>query len=145
VDYPLTSSEFPARLTGETEILKATREISARFKFRLMGVTLGRQGAIAWDGQSFLYSPGYQVGAVDTTGAGDIFHAGYVYGLLGGWALPRILEFSCAAAALNCTALGARAGIAPLEQIEHLMRTGERSEPAFDQARLEDLPRTAKS
>jgi sulfofructose kinase len=137
VDYLFTSNDFPARLTGEPDILKSLPEISRRFKCRLSGSTLGRLGAVAWDGERFHYCPGYRIKAVDTTGAGDIFHAGYVYGLLSGWALLRILEFSCAAAALNCTAVGARAGIATVEQIEELMRTGERSEPAYDQARLE--------
>jgi sulfofructose kinase len=136
VDYLFTSHDFPARLTGEPDILKSLQEISRRFKCHLSGATLGRLGAVAWDGERFHYCPGYRIKAIDTTGAGDIFHAGYVYGLLGGWALPRILEFSCAAAALNCTAVGARAGIAPVEQIEELMRTGERSELAYDQVRL---------
>ena len=58
----------------------------------------------------------FQVNPVDTTGAGDIFHAGFIYGLLQGWALARQLEFACAAAALNCTALGARGGIQPVEK-----------------------------
>jgi sulfofructose kinase len=145
VDYLFTSSDFPARLTDQPDILKSLPEISRRFKCRLSGATLGRLGAVAWDGVRFHYCPGFRVKAVDTTGAGDIFHAGFVYGLLGGWALPRILKFSCAAAALNCTAVGARAGIATVEQIEHLMSTAERSEPAYDKARLEASLRRAKS
>jgi sulfofructose kinase len=63
---------------------------------------------------------------VDTTGAGDVFHAGFIYALLRGWALEQQLNFACAAAALNCTAQGARGGIRPLEEIESLMRTGQR-------------------
>jgi sulfofructose kinase len=63
---------------------------------------------------------------VDTTGAGDIFHAGFIYGLLQGWPLDRQLEFACAAAALNCMAVGARGGIQTVEAIEELMATGTR-------------------
>jgi sulfofructose kinase len=63
---------------------------------------------------------------VDTTGAGDIFHAGFIYGLLQGWPLDRQLDFACAAAALNCMAAGARGGIQALEKVEHLMATGSR-------------------
>jgi sulfofructose kinase len=69
---------------------------------------------------------------LDTTGAGDIFHAGFIYGLLQGWPLPRQLHFACAAAALNCTALGARGGIQPVEDIERLMATGARHASVFN-------------
>jgi sulfofructose kinase len=143
VDYPITSGEFPSRFIGKTEILKAIREISGRFKFRLMGVTLGRQGAVAWDGHDFLYSPGYQVSAMDTTGAGDIFHGAFAYGLLQDWPPQRIMDFSCAAAALNCTALGARGHIAAMREIEEMMITGARSDRAFDaeELRAQGAPR----
>jgi sulfofructose kinase len=68
---------------------------------------------------------------IDTTGAGDIFHAGFIYGLLQGWPLERQLDFACAAAALNCMAVGARGGIQPLDAIEQLMATGSRHHAAY--------------
>jgi sulfofructose kinase len=69
---------------------------------------------------------------VDTTGAGDIFHAGFIYGLLKGWPLQRQLEFACASAALNCTGAGARGNIQSVEKIEGLVATGPRHAPAYD-------------
>jgi sugar/nucleoside kinase (ribokinase family) len=72
------------------------------------------------------------VPVVDTTGAGDIFHAGFIYGLMQGWGLERQLDFSCAAAAMNCMADGARGGIRPVELIEHLMENEPRYENIFD-------------
>jgi sulfofructose kinase len=65
---------------------------------------------------------------VDTTGAGDIFHAGFIYGLLQQWPLERQLDFSCAAAALNCMHEGARGGIRPVDAVEALMATTPRYE-----------------
>jgi sugar/nucleoside kinase (ribokinase family) len=65
---------------------------------------------------------------VDTTGAGDIFRAGFIYGLLQEWPLDRHLDFSCAAAAMNCMAPGARGGIKTVEAVEHLMATVSRYE-----------------
>jgi sulfofructose kinase len=65
---------------------------------------------------------------VDTTGAGDIFHAGFIYGLLRGSTLEQTLDFACAAAALNCTATGARGGIQLVNRIEELVVTGSRYE-----------------
>ncbi|MFZ0821225.1 MAG: PfkB family carbohydrate kinase [Candidatus Acidiferrales bacterium] len=124
VDYTVTSKEFPARLTGEKDLLKALPAIQKRFRNQLTAATLGRGGVLAWDGQRFRYNPAYVVETVDTTGAGDIFHGAFVYAQLAGWPLDEQLAFSCAAAALNCKAMGARGGIAPLTQIRELMRKG---------------------
>jgi sulfofructose kinase len=86
---------------------------------------------LAWDGHDFCYRPAYRVEVVDTTGAGDIFHAGFIYGLLQRSPLAQTLDFACAAAALNCTAVGARGGIQAVSSIENLMATGSRYESAL--------------
>jgi sulfofructose kinase len=137
VDYLLASRDFPARLTGEADLLKSLPLIHRRFGCRVAGVTMGLQGALAWDGARFHYSPGYRVQAIDTTGAGDIFHGAFLYTLLQGWPLGLSLHFSCAAAALNCTALGARGGIQPVAEVERLMRAGLRHSPAYAQEALD--------
>jgi len=136
-DYLMASRDLPKRLTGESNLLKSIPEIARRFKCRIAGVTLGRLGALAWDGGRFYYSRGYEVKALDTTGAGDVFHGAFLYGVLAEWPTERILDFSCAAAALNCTALGAQGGIATLHEIEKLRKKGARSEAAYDEAELQ--------
>jgi sulfofructose kinase len=141
-DYPITSQEFPARLTGENDLLKSLPMIHRRFGGRAAGATLGRDGALAWDGSQFFYSPAFQVAVRDTTGAGDVFHAAFVYGLLKGWPISRLLDFGCAAAALNCTAIGARGGIRSVEEIEALQEKGRRRPGAFHQEKLEKAGRT---
>ncbi|MFZ3199919.1 MAG: PfkB family carbohydrate kinase [Candidatus Acidiferrales bacterium] len=129
-DFPITSKDFPERLTGEGDLLKSLPKIFRACRCRLIAATMGRLGVLAWDGAEFFLCPGFRVKAADTTGAGDIFHGAFLYCLVRGWEVKDTLEFSCAAAALNCKALGARGGIAPLEEIEELRRTGERSEIA---------------
>ncbi len=136
VDYVFASRDFPTRLMGGADLLAALPAMAARFGCRVAGATLGREGALAWDGARFCYSPAYRVPTVDTTGAGDIFHAGFAYALARGWPLERALEFSCAAAALNCLALGARGGIRPVAEIERLVRDGPRYAPAYDSQEL---------
>jgi sulfofructose kinase len=131
VDFVVSSKDFPERVTGEKNLLKSVRNIKDRFKNRIVAATLGRDGVIAWDGSSFHYFPTYRVNAVDTTGAGDTFHAAFVYGQLAGWKLDEQLSFSCAAAALNCTAPGARGHIASIEEIRSLMRVGATHSEAY--------------
>lgn len=131
VDYLVCSREFPQRLTGEADLLTALPKIAARFGCKLVGATLGADGVMAWTGESFSYAPAFRVEVIDTTGAGDIFHAAMVYSLLQNWSIAKMLDFSCAAAALNCTALGARGGIRPLKETEELMESGARHESLF--------------
>jgi sulfofructose kinase len=136
VDFMISSREFPERLLNVSDLLESLPEISRRFGCRLAAATLGRDGVLAWDGTQFHYCPAFRVDAVDTTGAGDVFHAGFAYALLRGDPLPVILEFSCAAAGLNCTALGARGGIRPVAEIETLCRYGTRHERAYSESDL---------
>ena len=126
IDYLIVSRDFPCRLMGESDLRSALRKMQSRYGCRLTAATLGPDGVLAWDGRRFYFSAAFQVPVVDTTGAGDIFHAGFLYGLLQGWELERQLDFSCAAAAMNCMADGARGGIQTVDAIEACMASAPR-------------------
>ena len=76
VDYAFASREFPAALTGEPNLKKALAMLQEQFHCRLAGVTLGVGGVLTWGGEQSIQRPAYRVSTVDTTGAGDLFHAG---------------------------------------------------------------------
>lgn len=143
VDYLISSQEFPARLTGVEDLPEALVSLRRIHGCRVVGATLGQRGVLAWDGRQFHYQPAFQVVTRETTGAGDVFHGAFAFALVRGYDLPRALEFSCAAAGLNCTAPGARGGIRPLAEIEALIRTGARHRAAYDDARLQRALRGA--
>ncbi len=126
VDHLVVSRDFPQKITGERDLKRSLLVLQHRFRCQITAATLGTEGVVAWDGDRFHHACAYRVSTVDTTGAGDIFHAGFIYGLLQGWPLQNQLDFACAAAALNCTAAGARGGIRPVEEIKALMTTATR-------------------
>jgi len=131
VDYLITSRDIPGKLASTADLQKSLTAVHRRFGRRLTAATLGTDGVLAWDGTQFHYAPAFHVETVDTTGAGDLFHAGFIYALLQGWPLQEQLDFACAAAALNCTAVGARGGIASVDAIERLLATGSRHPSVF--------------
>ena len=131
VDYLFTSRDIPGKLASTADLQKSLPAVHRRFGRRLTAATLGTEGVLAWDGTQFHYAPAFHVETVDTTGAGDLFHAGFIYTLLQGWPLQKQLDFACAAAALNCTAVGARGGIASVDAIERLLSTGSRHPSVF--------------
>jgi sugar/nucleoside kinase (ribokinase family) len=132
IDYLIVSRDFPTRLTGQTNLAKALREIQVRYGCRLAAATLGQGGVLAWNGEAIQHTPAYRVPVVDTTGAGDIFHAGFIFALLQDWSLDRQLEFACAAAAINCMAEGARGGITTLDPVLKFMESTEQYEEAAE-------------
>ncbi len=97
---------------------------------RMAAMTLGAEGALALCAATgrFLYSPGFVVNCVDTTGAGDVFHGAFCYAVLQQMTIADALEFSNAMAALNCMAFGARGGIRTPSEARALLQSGSRRE-----------------
>lgn len=89
---------------------------------KTVAVTLGERGCIVLNEHERHVVSGFSVDVVDSTGAGDAFHGGFVYGLLKGFSLEETARFANACGALNCEAIGARAS-APLSRVEMLIRS----------------------
>lgn len=126
LDYFVASATLPEAYTGEADPFRALEIVRGEFGMRVAAMTLGADGVLALCDSGFLYSPAYEVDAVDTTGAGDVFRGALCYALLEAMPLDRALDFSCATAALNCTKVGARGGIPSLAEVLALMETAGR-------------------
>ena len=124
VTVPIFAEHLPPLLTGERDPERALRKLR-KVHAGLLCVTLGTNGAMALDGDRIIHSPAFAVNAVDTTGSGDVFRAGFVFGTLAGWPTEEVLRFSNAAAAVSVTRLGAMAGAPCLSEVEALLQHGE--------------------
>lgn len=109
-DYVVTSEEFALDL-GWDGSLDGFQTMAAEIGTRVFTVTLGDRGSLTLCDGEIISIPAFRVQAVDTTGAGDVFHGGYIAGLLRGLELPDAIRFASAVAALKCTRIGGRAGI----------------------------------
>ncbi len=107
-DYIIASEEFGRKFAGSPK--RALKELMM-FQPKAATITLGDKGSITISGREEFHQPAFIVDVVDTTGAGDVFHGGYIYGLLQGWEIRKTLKFASAFAALKCRRLGGRAGI----------------------------------
>jgi len=110
VDFPVVSEAF-AREWGGSENLNDGLEKLALSGNRLAVVTRGAEGASAAIGSHRIHSPAARVGVVDTTGAGDAFHAGLIWALFQGCSAEPALIAAHGVAGLSCTALGAQGGL----------------------------------
>ena len=115
-DYFIASEPFARALVGENNPVEACRKV-AHLGPRVVGVTLGSKGYVAWVEGRIIERPAHPVEAVDTTGCGDVFHAGFIYGLIQGWDTERSLDFAAWSAAMVSRKMGGRSGIPTLREI----------------------------
>jgi len=120
VSVPIFAEQTPSALTGEADAERALRKLRARHKGMLV-VTLGALGAMLLDGDDLHVEPAFPVKAVDTTGAGDVFRAGFIFGLLNRMTPGDTLRFACAAAAIACSRPGAMESVPTRDEVAGLM------------------------
>lgn len=109
-DCCVVSEAFARRFVGVDDPEVACHQL-ASLGPAMVGVTLGAKGYVALSRGRLIRRPAYPADAVDTTGCGDIFHAGLIYGLIKNWPYDRALDFAAWAAAVTATKLGGRDGI----------------------------------
>ncbi len=110
VNLFIASEDFMKEYTGEDNPTKGIKKLK-EFQAKVTTVTLGSKGSITIYNNELIKTLAYKVNAVDTTGAGDVFHGTFLYGWLKNWEIKKALDFASAAAAMNCTYLGAQGGI----------------------------------
>jgi sulfofructose kinase len=125
IDILITSAEFPHRLTGIADERASLVELKARYGCAIVGLTKGARGAVALCEGQFIEAPGYEVpnGCRDTTGAGDAFHGGFLFGLLTGEDIETSLRLANGVAALKCRELGGRAALPSLSELSNFLQS----------------------
>jgi sulfofructose kinase len=120
VTMPIFAEHVPKALTGESDFERALRKLR-RLNDGMMCITLGPRGAMLLDGDTLHQAPAFQVEAVDTTGAGDVFRGALIVAMLRGDTPGDMLRFANAAAGVSCTRLGAINGVPTLQETKRLM------------------------
>jgi sulfofructose kinase len=121
VDYMVAGSGWPSKWTGESDVFAALARLQQEYGCRVAAMTLGDLGSLALADEQWTYSPAFEVACADTTGAGDVFHGAFCYAMLAQMRMDLALEFSNAAAALNCTAVGARGHVPTRSEVDSLI------------------------
>lgn len=113
IDVFISSREFPEKLVGIKDEKTSLREIKSRYGCPIVGMTLGEKGSIILVEDKFIETQGFAVpnGCKDTTGAGDSFRVGLLYGILRGESVEESARMANAVAALKCREIGARTSL----------------------------------
>jgi ribokinase len=113
-DYVVASQRF-SEVFGKGSHEHTLRQLLKK-GIKAATVTLGQKGSITATDDGLLFQPAFPVKAVDSTGAGDVFHGAYIYGLINHWPVAKTIRFASWAAAMKCRKPGGRAGIPTIEE-----------------------------
>jgi sugar/nucleoside kinase (ribokinase family) len=125
VTHAIFAAHVAPQLAGTSNMDAALRLLHDRYN-NVVVVTMGERGAMAFDGERLLSEPAFRVRAVDTTGAGDVFRAGFIYALVHRLPIDEALRTANAAAAVSCTRLGALNGVPTLDEVRDVMAANVR-------------------
>ncbi|MBN2497772.1 MAG: sugar kinase [Deltaproteobacteria bacterium] len=118
-DALVASEHFAAEVAGGG-LAESLKRLSARGPETVV-ITIGEDGSVGMERGETYAVPALDVDVVDTTGAGDVYHGAFIFGMLRGWNLPERMRFASTAASLSCRELGGRAGLPSLEAIQTAM------------------------
>ena len=131
-DICITARDFAEKHTQRQKIQHAGEVFLAEGP-GLVVITDGTRGSwiFSKDGRMF-HQPAYQMpNVIDTTGCGDAYHGGFLFGLLQRWDLVRTASFASAVAAFNAGALGGRAGLPGLTEVQDFLLGSPKTIPVI--------------
>jgi len=120
VSIPIFAQHVLPVMTGESDVERGLRAMR-QWNDGMLCVTLGPSGAMLLKDDELVIEPAFPVKAVDTTGAGDVFRAAFIYALLKEYPLRKMVRFANAAAAVSCTRAGAMASVPAMREVEQFV------------------------
>jgi sulfofructose kinase len=119
-DYNLFSATALTRFTGIEEPQAAIRAAADRTQ-AAVGVTLGSRGFLWLDDGRCWLQPAFQVRAIETNGAGDVFHGAFALAIARGDDFGQAARFASATAALKCARRGGWDSMPNASEVEGLL------------------------
>jgi sulfofructose kinase len=123
VDFLIASETFGDPLAGPEASKERILEELQGLGPRRVVITLGAKGSIGFDGREIIRQKAFEVRARDTTGAGDVYHGAYIYGMLRDWDMGKCMRFASAAAALRCTGAETPGAVPNLDSVLGFMKS----------------------
>lgn len=121
IDFLIVPEEFALGFSGKDNLKKAI-DFFLKQGPKVVVITQGEKGSLAATREKRFFQPVFDnVSVVDTTGCGDVFHGGFIYGLLKDWPIEIISEFATAVASLKCEKLGGRAGCPSFQRVKDFL------------------------
>ena len=123
-DILFCPEDIPQKLTSVSSSRKALEELS-KMGPKIIVCTHGERGATAFAEGEYYEAESFDIPAIDTTGAGDVFQGAFLVGVLENQSIANCLQIGGAAAALKCTEIGGQKGIPTRKVLEEFLKTSK--------------------
>jgi len=124
LDIFISNHDESSRISGKTEMVD-NAHFFLEHGIKVVAIKMGEEGSFIMTNEEKVLIPPFKVEAVDGTGAGDAFSAGFLVGYLNGWDLYRVGLFANACGALCVGKMGATQGIESYEQVQAFVDMNE--------------------
>lgn len=121
-DILIPSAEFAMRHTGKNDTKSAAKAIFEKYSPEVAVVTDGKNGGVMYDGKELWSYPAFPVEAVDSNGAGDVFHGAFAFGVQMGYNYRKCCVFASAVSALKCMGVGARESVPAFDDVIEFLK-----------------------
>ncbi len=121
-DILIPSAEFALGITGETDIAQAAVKLYETYQPEVVVITDGKNGGVIYQGDTVEHYEAFKVDAVDSNGAGDVFHGAFAAAVVKGYSYRECCTFASAVSAVKCTGFGARESAPDMAMLETFLR-----------------------
>lgn len=121
-DILIPSEEFALNITGCEKAEDAALMLYGTYRPEVVVITQGKKGGIIFDGNNITAYPAFPAKAVDTNGAGDVFHGAFAAAVVKGFDYEKCCYFSSAVSAIKCTGVGARESVPDFETVKIFLK-----------------------
>ncbi len=121
-DILIPSAEFATGHTKTNDIESAAKALFEIYSPETVVITDGKNGGVLYDGETVWHYPAFPVEAVDSNGAGDVFHGAFAFCVQMGYSYKKCCIFSSAVSALKCTGIGARESVPEFNDVINFLK-----------------------
>lgn len=121
-DILIPSEEFALGYSGCDSVEEAAKWLYDAYKPEVVVITQGVKGGVIFDGENLQSYPSFPVKAIDTNGAGDVFHGAFAAGVMKGFTYKECCIFASAVSAIKCTGVGARESVPDFETVKQFLK-----------------------
>lgn len=125
VDELIPAEECAYQIAGTRDVDEAAKIVYEKFKPEVLIITQGPKGGVILKDGVLTHYPAFKVNAIDTNGAGDVFHGGYVAARVKGMDVEEAVRFASATSAIKCTHFGASEGAPHYEDVVAFLKERE--------------------